>query len=299
MDVNFDLYRVFYITAKAKSISNAAKELYISQPAVSQAIKQLEDKLGGRLFFRTPKGIVLTTEGEAIYKYIEQAYNFIIAGQNKFSEMKNLLSGEIKIGASDTLCKHYLLKHLGDFHKLYPDITIQVTNRTTEETIYLLQAGKVDFGLINLPIKAANNLKIIEIMNIQDCFVVGEKYKELADRKMELKELVQYPILLLEKGSNIRRLMDEYGGANGVVINPEIELGSIDLLVEFARIGLGISCVVRNFINSEIKEKKLYEIKLIEEIPERKIGIVYLKDIPMSSATKRFIGLLTEEISLD
>lgn len=293
MDVNFDLYRIFYITAKAKSISNAAKELYISQPAVSQSIKQLEDKLGGRLFFRTPKGIVLTAEGEAVFKYIEQAYNFIITAQTKFSEMQNLINGEIKIGASDTLCKFYLLPYLQTFNKNYPDIRIQVTNRTTGETIKLLESGKVDFSIINLPIKTANHLKIIKGMTMQDCFVVGEKYKELASSPIHIKQLIDYPVLLLEKGSNIRQFIDDYALGNEVSLVPEIELGSIDLLVEFARINLGIACAVKNFIPTELDTSKLYELQLIEKIPERNIGIVFLKDVPLSAAARRFIELLT------
>lgn len=293
MDVNFDLYRIFYITAKAKSISNAAKELYISQPAVSQAIKQLEEKLGGRLFFRTPKGIVLTAEGEAVFKYIEQAYNFIMTAQSKFSEMQNLVSGEIKIGASDTLCNYYLLPYLQSFNKTYPDIRIQVTNRTTKETIKLLESGKVDFGIINLPIEIPNHLQIIKGMPIQDCFVVGEKYKELTDSPINIKKLADYPILLLEKGSNIRQFIDDFALKNDTQLIPEIELGSIDLLVEFARIDLGVACVVKNFITEELATAKLYEVHFIENIPNRNIGIVFLKDVPLSAAAKRFIELLT------
>jgi LysR family transcriptional regulator, cyn operon transcriptional activator len=297
MDVNFDLYRIFYITAKAKSISNAAKELYISQPAVSQSIKQLEEKLGGRLFFRTQKGIILTAEGEAVFKYIEQAYNFIMAAQTRFSEMQNLLSGEIRIGASDTLCKYYLLPYLEVFHKEYPELKIQITNRTTQETIKLLETGKVDFGVINLPIQKDSRLEVWETMTIQDCFIVGEKYKEYASKPIHIQELIKQPLLLLEKGSNTRRFIDEYAKVHEVTIVPEIELGSIDLLIEFARIGFGAACVVRNFIDKEIQNSNLYVVQLIEEIPQRKIGIVFLKDVPLSAAAKKFLGTVHNNIS--
>lgn len=292
MDINFDLYRIFYITAKAKSISKAAKELYISQPAVSQAIKQLEGRLGGRLFFRTPKGIILTAEGSTVFKYIEQAYNFIMAAQTKFSEMQGLLNGEIKIGASDTLCKYYLLPYLGTFHQNYPDIRIQVTNRTTRETIKLLESGSVDFGVVNLPIEQSSHLQVIEGMSINECFVVGEKYKYIVGQPISINELIKYPILLLEKGSNTRRCLDDYFESRGIKIIPEIELGSIDLLVEFARIGFGAAFVIKDFIKDELNNSKLYEIKLTETIPQRKIGIVYLKNVPLSAAAKKFISQL-------
>lgn len=292
MDINFDLYRIFYITAKAGSISAAARELYISQPAVSQSIKQLEDRLGGRLFFRTTRGIVLTEEGKTIFGYIGQACNLIDAAEEKFSEMQNLMSGEIKIGASDTLCKYYLLPYLGEFHRKYPDIRLHVTNRTTRETIKLLQSGEVDFGIINLPVENTKGLNINECMTIQDCFIVGEKYKSIAKAPIYLKDLSKVPVLLLEKGSSIRRFVDKYFKDNNVQIVPEIELGSIDLLVDFAKIGLGAASVIKNFIEDELKSHKLYEVKLIEKIPERKIGLVSLKDVPLSAASKKFIESL-------
>lgn len=294
MDISFDLYRIFYITAKAESISKAAKELYISQPAVSQSIKQLEERLGGRLFFRTPKGIILTAEGEAVFKYIEQAYNFIMTAQTKFSEMQGLMNGEIKIGAGDTLCKYYLLPYLEAFHQNYPDIRIKVTNRTTKETIELLESGKVDFGVVNLPIEKHSHLHIIEGMSIKETFVVGAKYKAITEKPISINELTGYPMLLLEKGSNTRKCLDDYFESKGIQVIPEIELGSIDLLVEFARIGFGVAFVVKNFIEEELTNSKLFEIQLIGELPQRKIGIVYLKNVPLSAAAKKFINQLIE-----
>ncbi len=111
--VNFELYKVFYLTAKSGSLSKAAKELYITQPSVSHSIKLLEDTLGLQLFARTSKGVELTKEGAVLFSYIEQAYNFISLAEEKLSELRNFSSGEIKIGGSDSLCKHYLLPFLG------------------------------------------------------------------------------------------------------------------------------------------------------------------------------------------
>lgn len=293
MFINLELYRVFYFAAKLKSISKAAEELYITQPAVSQSIKQLEDKLGGQLFFRTTKGIKLTDEGAVLYKYIEQAYSFILTAESKFSEMQNLMSGEIKIGASDTLCKYYLLTYLEKFNIAYPHINIQVTNRTTQETINLLKSGKVDLGFINLPIEKDTHLIIKETLSLQDCFVVGEKYKFLAKEKISINELIKYPILMLEKGSNTRRYIDSYAENLGIKILPAIELGSLDLLAQFASIGLGAACVTKNFIKEDMKKLNLYEIKLKETIPQRKIGIITLKEVPQTASAKKFIEMLT------
>lgn len=292
MNINFELYRVFYHVAKAGSISNAAKELYISQPAVSQAIKQLEEKLGGQLFLRTSKGIILTAEGEVLYKYIEQAYGFITTAEQKFAELQNLLSGEIRIGASDTLCRYFLIPHLEKFHHDFPEIRIQVTNKTTAEIISLLKLGKVDLGIVNLPLENENQLVIRESGVIQDCFVAGANYKFLAASEISLTDLVRYPLLLLDKGTATRRYIDRFAAGYGITLLPEVELGSIDLLVEFAKIGLGISFVIKDYLTTELAERTLYEIKLREVIPPRQIGIVTLKDVPLSTVAKKFIEIL-------
>ncbi|MCM1992255.1 LysR family transcriptional regulator [Oceanirhabdus seepicola] len=292
MEVNFELYKVFYKVAKEGQISAAAKKLFISQPAVSQSIKQLEERLGGKVFFRTPKGIKLTSEGQILYKYIEKAYGFIIAGESKFQEMQNLEYGEIVIGASDTLCAHYLLPYLEKFHNEFPNIKIKVTNRTTYEILDLLKSGSVDLGILNLPIEEDKNLDIIETLDLEDCFICGDKYYSEFGEKVSLEQLNEYPLILLEKGSNTRRFIDKVFSDNNILVEPEIELGSLDLLVKFAKIGLGISFVTKNFIHNELENKEVFEIKLKEEIPKRKVGVVTLKGVPLSPAGKKFFSFL-------
>lgn len=150
---NMDWYRAFYEVAQTGSFSKAAERMYITQPAVSHAIKQLEDRLGGALFFRTSRGAKLTAEGEVLFKFVSQAHHFLENGTKKIAEMRNLMAGEVKIGAGDTLCRHYLLPYLESFHNEYPDVKIQVTNRTTRETVSLLKEGRIDFGIVNLPLE--------------------------------------------------------------------------------------------------------------------------------------------------
>ncbi|WP_425446327.1 LysR family transcriptional regulator [Dethiothermospora halolimnae] len=292
MIVNMELYKVFYYVVKAGSISRAAKDLYISQPAVSQSIKQLETELGGRVFFRTSKGIRLTSEGEVLFKYIEQGYDFIMTAENKFLEMRNLVKGQLRVSTSDTLCQYYLLPYLKEFHSRYPDINIKINNQTTPETIKLLKSGKVDIGIVTLPIKNDKNFLIKEVFEIEDCFVCGEKYKFLSDEIIELKKLLEYPILLLQRDSNTRKLFDKYIREHGFNITPDIEIGSSDLLIEFAKIGLGISYVVKDFIKDKLEKEELYEIKTKEKMPKRSIGLVTHKNFPVSAAAKEFMELL-------
>ncbi len=288
---NLEWYKVFYITAIAGSFSRAADQLFITQPAVTHTIKQLEAKHKGQLFFRTSRGVQLTNEGHMLFQYIEQAYNLITMGERKLAEMHNLMEGEVRIGAGDTLCKHYLLPHLEVFHALYPSIKLQITNRTTSETIQLLKSGSIDFGIVNLPI-VDEQLIIRDSIEIQDCFVAGAPFKQLATAPLTLEQLTEHPILLLEKGSNTRTFIDQYARQLHVTIQPDIELGSIDLLVEFARTGLGIACVIKNFITSELAQASLYELRLDPPIPPRRVGIITLKNVPISVATERFIEML-------
>jgi len=292
MKIPLELYRIFYFVAQTGSISAASKELFITQPAVSQSVRQLEEKLGGKLFTRTPHGVILTREGEVIYKYIEQAYNFICSAETRFAEMQHLASGNIRIGASDTICRHHLAPYLEEFHRQYPEIRIQVTNRTTRETIALLKSGKVDLGIINLPTQETGDLVVKEVLSVQDIFIAGNKYRHLGQSTHTLEELSHYPLVLLEKGSSTRAYIEGFAKQAGVPIQPEFELGSIDLLVQFARIGLGISCVVKNFVTEELEREDIFEISLEENIPPRKIGAVKLKNVPLSVAGQKFMAML-------
>jgi LysR family transcriptional regulator, cyn operon transcriptional activator len=288
---HMDWYRVFYHTAKAGSLSKAAEELYITQPAVTHTIKQLEAKLGGQLFFRTPRGVRLTAEGEVLLTYIEQAYHLIANGERKLAELHQLTSGEITIGAGDTLCRHVLLPHLERFHDLYPDVKIRVTNRTSLETVELLKQGRIDLGIVNLPLHD-KGIKLRECGTVQDCFVVGDKYRHLADSPWSWESFLSCPLILLEEGSSSRAYIDRYLQAQGVYVKPELELGSIELLMEYARAGFGAACVVKDFIRQELTDGSLVELPLEPPIPPRSIGIATLSDVPLSAAAKKFIEMI-------
>ncbi len=292
--VDLDLYRVFYAVAKAGSISGAARDLFISQPALTQSVRKLEDQLGVTLFLRTSRGVRLTPEGETLYQHVDSAYGFISLAEKKLSETRSMEDGEIAIGAGDTLCKHYLVPHLKAFHQSYPKIRIHVTNRTTPETITLLKGGKVDLGIVNLPIEKDPTLDVRETLTVHDCFVVGGELRSLSWTPTSLGRLAEHPVLLLEKGSNSRRYVDSFARKHGVALTPDIELGSNDLLAEFASVGLGVACVVREFVQAELASGRLREVKLVEEIPPRKAGIVTMKDVPLSRAAGEFLRLLRE-----
>lgn len=289
--LKLDLYRIFCEVAKAHSFSKAAASLYMTQPAVSQAIMQLEEELEVRLFARTSKGVTLTNEGQLIYEYISSAINLIGTGEKKLAEIKNLTAGELRIGVGDTISRYYLLPYLERFHRLYSNIKLKIFNETTIELCAMLKAGEIDIAVCNLPVEDSA-FEIIKCMGIHDIFVCGEIYKERLSKPLSLKELAELPLILLETKSNSRQYVEKYLLSKGVGIKPEIELGSYDLLLEFAKINLGIACVIKEFSQEYLKSGIVYEIPMAEEIPERNIGICYLKSIPLSPASARFVDIL-------
>lgn len=291
MDISLDLYKIFCAVVKAGNMSGAAKELYISQPAVSMSVKQLEERMGSNLLIRTTKGVRPTPEGSVLYEYLEQALNLIKTAERKYLEMVNLETGEIKVGASDTVINSYLMAYFEKYNNLYPNINIKVTNKTTYESLKLLKNGSVDLCFVNLPIKEDNDVEIYECMKIHDCLIGGAKYKKLSEKGMKLKNIEKYPLLLLEDLSNSRRYIDKYAFDNGVALKPIIELGSSDLLIEFTKINMGLTYVIREFTASKIDNELIFEIPVEPPIPERSIGIVRLKNVAFSHAAKSFVKL--------
>lgn len=266
MNIDFELYRIFYVVAKNGNITKASKELNISQPAISKSIKNLEEQLGGQLFFRTKRGVILTDEGKEFYKYISQAIEYIYNAENKFSDLVNLETGCIKIGISTTLTKEFLLPYLEKFHSLYPKIDIQIVTSYTDDLMTKLKNGLIDILILNLNNKNyGNDIEIIKCRKIQDCFVVGEKFKSLASQELSFNELNNYPLLLQAKGSSTREFLDDVAKANNITLKPNIELASYSLVSEFVKIGFGIGYVTRDYVKSAIKNKELFELNLKEK----------------------------------
>jgi len=295
-DISLDLYKIFCTVVRAGNMSAAAKKLFISQPAVSMAVRQLEGKLGSPLLVRSVKGVRTTPEGEVLYQYLEQGLGLIQRAEEKYYEMLHLTAGELKIGASDTVIANYLLPYLEQYHQKYPEVNIKVTNKTTYESLRLLRSGHVDLCFINLPILEEVDLQIMPCISIHDCLMGGEKYQDLARTGMDIKDIGKYPLLLLEELSNSRRYIDQYAKDQGVVLQPILELGSNDLLVEFARINLGMTFVIKEFSQKQLQGGNLFEIPLYPPVPSRSIGLVRLKDGVVSHASKGFTDLMNLEI---
>ncbi len=288
MDINYELYKVFYYVAISLSFSEASKQLFISQSAVSQSIKTLEKKLNSKLFQRSTKKVLLTPEGEILFKHVEPAMNLIMNGERQVLEADSLNGGQLRIGASDTICRYYLVPFLNEFHQKHSNIHIKVMNQTSLKCVELLTSGQVDLIIINHPNTALNdaiNMKALKVF--KDVFLGGEKYSLLSKELISLKELQKYPILMLDRKSTTSEFLHQIFQKYQLDLVPEIELSSNDLLLDLARIGLGIAFVPDFCVPKE--KKDLYLISTIEDLPSRKLMVAYSDNIPLSNIAKEFL----------
>ncbi len=298
MDINFELYKIFYHCGYNRSFSIAAKKLFISQSAVSQSIKQLEKQLGVTLFFRKSRSIQLTSEGEMLFSYVSQAFNFLKTAEAKLHELEGLKAGEIRIGVSDSICKYFVMPYIKEFGRLYPNISIKVVNRTTPQLLEVLKNGLADMVISTLPVNSGL-FSASPFITVKDIFVASNKYSALEKSKIPLSELNKYPLVLLPSDSSTRKTIDAFFAENGLVCSPEIELESLDLLVEFALIGTGIAYVLENSVSEHIQNGKLFRVNINEKLPSREVGIVTMNNVMLSKAVSTFIDLLSDSSIAD
>ncbi len=288
MDINYELYKVFYYVASTLSFSEASKQLYISQSAVSQSIKALETKLDQTLFIRSTKKVQLTPEGEILLRHIEPAMNLIRRGEAQLVDTTST-GGQLRIGASDTICRYFLVPYLEKFHKEFPNAHIKVTNETSVKCIGLLESGQVDCIVINYPNSHLSNLySIKKIKSFKDVFVANNAFSKLQDKKVSFREMLNYPILMLEKNTTTSEFLHSLFQQHELDLVPEIELTSNDLLLDLAKIGLGIAFVPDYCLPKTSEE--LFCLDMEEELPSRELAIVYNTRVPVSRATLEFLN---------
>ncbi len=292
MSENLEYYKVFYYAARFGSLTMAGTELSISQPAVSQALKQLESALMVKLFVRSARGIRLTPEGEILYRHVKAGYEQILLGEKKLSSMLRLDYGELRIGASDMTLKFYLLPLLEAYHEKFPGIKVTVTNAPTPETLDLLR-GKIDFGAVSMPFQAGGELSVTPVKEIEDVFVAGRRFIQYKNHMLDLQELEKLPVISLEGKTSTRSYLDGFLGKSGIRICPEFELATSDMIVQFALRGLGIGSVVKDFAAEYLEDGRLFELRFNKIIPKRQICVVRNGRTPVSHAAEEFLRTVT------
>ena len=288
MNVDLELYRVFYTVAKHKHMTKASEELHISQPAISQSIKKLEDQLGGTLFLRSNKGMELTEEGKMFYEYVKGALELINNAENEFTSFKDLSKGEIKIGCSATLTKLVLMDALKDYHKEYPNININITNGLTKDLLNDLKLGKLDFVIYNESNIKETNLNLEMIKELKQGFIYNPEFYN--DSVNSFEELNNVPLILQKEESNSRKLLDQIALNNGVKLIPKMEVVSQDLITEFTNAGLGIGFVIIDLAKKNYSNLK--ELNINKKIPNIKVYLATNKSVSLTFASKMFIKYL-------
>ncbi|MBQ4554463.1 MAG: LysR family transcriptional regulator [Spirochaetaceae bacterium] len=288
MITDLNLLRVFYHVAKTEQISKAAEILNVSQPAISQQIKSLEDQIGFKLFSRSKKGVKLTQEAEEIFAYCKNIFAQVESINHTLQNISSLDTGTLRIGASDTICKYYLIDKLKTFEELYPKIRYRVTNCTTTESLTLLKNNDVDIAFVHTPV-TNQNFTFRPCLTLEDYFVCSKDFD--CSQIKELSDLTKYRTLLLEKSSHSRKSLDSNLLRYNVELRPKFELASLDLLIEFAKKNMGIICVSKQYIKTELEVQELKIIPLKEKLDLRSISLAFDNNT-ISHAAKRFMEIL-------
>ena len=297
MDQNLSQYRIFYAVAKAGNISRAAKELYISQPAISKSISELEDSLNTVLFTRNSRGVQLTDEGQVLFEHTRDAFEELAKGEQELKRIREFNMGHIRIGVSNTLCRFIMVKYLKGFIEQYPHIKITIESQPTTQTLSMLEQQRIDIGLV-VEQKSAKSMNFIPVMDIEDIFVATPSYLE----NLKLREGADTDVfqsgnlMLLDKNNITRHYIDDYMSVNEIVANNLLEVTTMDLLIEFARIGLGIGCVIKEFVKEDLDSGRLAQLKLDTPIHKRTVGFLW-QSSRTSKALDTFIRFCKEQNS--
>lgn len=293
MAVKLELYRVFQEVARWENISAAAQHLFISQSAVSQSIKQLEDQLQVRLFSRSTKGVYLTSEGKILLEYVTRALGLIQSGEEKLAQSRQLLTGELIIGASDTVTKTYLVSRLEAFHRDYPDIRIRILNGTSQMVLEYLHSGQVDIAFATEP-PNPQAYQMRHCVDTHTIFVAAPDYPCDFSHAYTMQEIAALPLILLERKASSRLYLEQIFQQNGLTFHPEIELGSHNLLISLARIGLGVACVTEEFSRSGLDRGVIRPLKTAFTIAPRAVTMCTLQGVTPTSAANRFMDFISE-----
>ena len=293
MAVKLELYRVFKEVAEAGNISTAAKNLYISQSAVSQSIKQLETALQARLFARSPRGVTLTGEGQMLYQYVRSALGLLATGEDKLSQAQQLLLGTLTIGASDTVTSFFLTHYLDAFHRLHPGIRLKIVSGRSAKVLSLLRSGAVDIAFASSPADAS--LDCWPCFKTHAVFVAGKDYACDFDHVYTRQEIAGFPLILLERKASSRVFLEQEFLKSGVTLTPEIELSSRSLLVSLSRIGLGVAGVTLEFVQDALASGDIRLLRTAFEIPARSVDMCTLRSVTPTAAAAAFMEMVRQD----
>jgi DNA-binding transcriptional LysR family regulator len=285
-DINLNLYKIFYVLAYSKSFSQAAEKLYISQPAVSNHIKNLESALGVKLFLRLNRELKITEEGKELLKYVERSYNFLVAGQKNITEINSLNKGTLTIGSPSHIASLYILELIKKFRIDYPGIKFKIISDSTQELISDLSKSKVDMVIDFSPIEVTNEDMTIKMLTtFEHCFI---SKKAIEHEFSDLENLSNYQFILPASKGSVRKNLNSFLQSQNISIDCCLEVETTDLIISSVKKGLGVGYVIKESVLEDFNQETLYEIKINQQLPLIELNLIYMKDF-LSPSAKAFI----------
>lgn len=292
MSVSLEYYKIFYYVAEYKNITAAAKALFLSQPTVSHYIRGLEEALGFALFIRNKSGVLLTPEAELLFPHAKRACEEIQAAEKLLEAAKSMTAGTLRIGASEMTLHNFLLPYLEQFKNRYPSLKLKISSSTTPGALAALKEGAVDFAIVISPLGDAEGLSVTPLASFQDIVIAGSRFRKLRERALGLRELTAYPLICLSQGTATRTFLEQQFLEEGILLDPDVEPATTDLVTPLTAHNLGLGFVPENFAAEALKAGSVFRIRLQKELPPRHVCVVSDSSHPVSLAGKQFMSLL-------
>lgn len=296
MEITYDYYRIFYYVAKYQSFTQAANVLNSNQPNLTKYINNLEHQLSCKLFVRTNRGVTLTPEGEKLYAHVAVAYEQLQAAELELANDKNLESGVVNIGVSNTALHGMLLPVLKHFHEIYPRIRMRLSNQTTPQALQALKNGTVDFSLVTTPLQHLKKpFEETFLKRFQEILIGSPQYEDLAEKPLDLSEVAKYPLICLGKNTTTREFYNNLYSQHGLVLMPDTETATTDQLLPLVKNNLGLAFIPEEFAIEDIRKGEVISIPVLQEIPSREICIVEDRSRHLNIAANKLKEMLLEE----
>ena len=292
MNTDYNLYKIFIYLYEEKSISKTANRLYVSQPAISYSLKELESQLGYTLFYRNSKGIEPTLEAKELYGYVSTAFSILNDAEEHLKNLNDLNIGEIRIGVPSYIAMFYLSKYIVEFRKLFPGVKFELISKTTDSMVQMLEQRQLDLIIAPLPINSKKEVTKIALAKFKNCFTYNkELFKNISIKSPE--DLKDYPLMLPCKISSVRIKLDEYLESENAKVSPILESWPIDSMMELVRKGVGIGYIIKDVVDAQNDKDKFETITFDNKLPDIDVCCVYI-DSFLTAASKKFIEILTK-----
>jgi DNA-binding transcriptional LysR family regulator len=291
--VNFNQLKIFYAVAQKKSFTMAARELFLTQPAVTIQIQKMEKDYQTKLFDRVGKRIFLTESGKILFSYAEKILRLFTQAEEALIDVKELKSGKLSIGASATVGSYYLPKIFAVFGKKYPGIEIEMNVTNSYIVVEDVLAFKNDLGFVSR-FHHLERLVVIPFLEEELVLIVPPDHPLAHKEEVLLEDLSGQPFISREMGSATRELIEEGVAKKGISMRVVMDLASNEAIKKAVADGLGISIISKYVVQKEVDQGLLRMVTLADERIMRKFFIIYHEDKYLSSTLRAFLKIASE-----